>query len=327
MRNLIIMLLAGIAGSARAQPVAKTVLAEHFTNKYCSICASKNPPLYNNMSMHAGVLHIAYHPSSPYPACPLNMHNVSENDGRANYYGVYGGTPKLVMQGVPLPTSTSYADPAIFTSVAGQTTPFSMRVEIVASGSDSVKTTVWVKKEDASTLTTLNLYGALVEDTIFVASANGEPGSYDVFRKAVWGTNPVSVAAPISIGDSVMYTGTVARRTEWAAARMYALAIVQADDKQLVQAARSGYLQPATGMPAVVTATLSLAPNPATGYIKVSGLVSFPVNVTIFDAVGRRQRDAVIEKPDAMIPVSDLPVGSYFLHLQQSAVTLPFTRE
>ena len=88
------------------------MLVEHFTNTYCSVCASKNHGFYANLWRYPQVWHVAYHPSSPYAACPLSMANVPENDARTNYYGVYGGTPRLVIQGAVV-TSTNYADSAI----------------------------------------------------------------------------------------------------------------------------------------------------------------------------------------------------------------------
>ncbi len=53
----------------------QSVLVEHFTNTLCSICASRNPGFYQNLQSQQDVLHIAYHPSSPYAACVLNKQN------------------------------------------------------------------------------------------------------------------------------------------------------------------------------------------------------------------------------------------------------------
>ena len=75
--------------------VEKTVVVEHFTNTKCGICASKNPAFYDVLNDYPNVLHIAYHPSSPYSTCAFSMHNHAENDARANYYGVYGPTPQF----------------------------------------------------------------------------------------------------------------------------------------------------------------------------------------------------------------------------------------
>jgi hypothetical protein len=87
--------------------VPKKVVVEHFTNTRCSVCASRNPGFYNNYKTQAGVIHLAIHPSSPYAACVLSQHNPVENDARTNYYGVYGGTPVLVIQGVVISTSAN----------------------------------------------------------------------------------------------------------------------------------------------------------------------------------------------------------------------------
>nr|MBK9652878.1 hypothetical protein [Bacteroidota bacterium] len=92
-KKAIYVVVLGLSFSANAQS-PKTVLVEHFTNTWCSICASKNPAMYQTLSNYPQVLHIAFHPSSPYPGCVFNVQNMAENDARANYYNAYGGTPK-----------------------------------------------------------------------------------------------------------------------------------------------------------------------------------------------------------------------------------------
>ena len=101
--------------SSKAQ-VPKKVIVEHFTNTVCSVCASKNPGFYTNLKNQQGVIHLAVHPSSPYTSCILSKHNVSENDARTNYYGVYGATPRLAIQGVVIASNANYSSAAIFTT-------------------------------------------------------------------------------------------------------------------------------------------------------------------------------------------------------------------
>ena len=110
--STVVFLLLTIA--AQAQEVPRRVVVEHFTNSRCGICANRNPAFYTNLNSQEGVLHISYHPSSPYSNCVLHQANAAENDGRTNYYDIYGSTPKLVIQGALVPVSTNYGNASIF---------------------------------------------------------------------------------------------------------------------------------------------------------------------------------------------------------------------
>jgi hypothetical protein len=314
----IVALISLTSAVALGQPVGRKVVAEHFTNTYCSICASRNPGFYTNLWSQPGVLHIAYHPSSPYAACPLSLHNVAENNARTNYYGVFGSTPRLAIQGVPLSASANYADPAIFTSVLGQTTPFSMRVSLMPLGTDSVITTVVVKKEDASGLSSLDLYAALVEDTLFFAAANGETRSYDVFRKSVWGSTSLSVAAPAAIGDSVTFTRTTAINSVWVKNRMYVVAMLQDGSKSMVQAARSANLLVSAGLSELVADNgLTVYPNPARGYLEIRGKVGKASRYEIINVLGRVVRSGQIDANNAVVGIAEMPSGVYLLNVYE----------
>src|SRR5688572_6916976 len=122
MKKLTLLSLIFISSVAIAQ-VPKKVIVEHFTNTKCSICASKNPGFYTNLAAHPGVLHLSVYPSSPYAACLLSQQTQPESDARTNYYGIYGGTPRFIIQGTVLPSNTNYADASIFTPYTGQTSP------------------------------------------------------------------------------------------------------------------------------------------------------------------------------------------------------------
>jgi len=304
-----------------AQPVPKTVIAEHFTNTYCSVCAFSNPPLYNNLSNYPQVLHIAYHPSSPYAACPLSMHNVSENNARTNFYGIFGATPRLIVQGNLV--SGGFANPAIYTSVLGQTTSFSMSATLMPLGADSFVTRVVIKKEDTSSLTDLQLYGALVEDTLFFTAANGETRSYDVFRKAVWGSTSLSITAPVAVGDSVVFTQATAVNTVWIRSRVYAIVMLQDAGKEMIQAARS------SNAPSTAAATFMEAgknviayPNPANDRIWLKGADSvFPIKYSLYEATGRQIQNAVLEQKQSYIDIAALPAGVYTLVLDNGTTT------
>src|SRR5215207_809064 len=88
-----------IAISAVAQ-VPKKIMVEHFTNTKCPVCTARNPGFYANFNSQPNVLHLAVHPSQPYSACLLYQQNAAENNLRTQYYsGVFGSTPRLVING------------------------------------------------------------------------------------------------------------------------------------------------------------------------------------------------------------------------------------
>ena len=165
--------------------VLKKAVVEHFTNTNCSVCASRNPGFYTNLTTQTNVLHLAIHPSSPYPNCLLYQQNTTANDARTNYYGVYGSTPRLVINGTVISASANYSSSAIFTPYLGLTSPASIRIVQEKFNADSIRLTITIKTEAANTLGALLLFVALAEDTVFYTGGNGEPLHFDVFRKSL----------------------------------------------------------------------------------------------------------------------------------------------
>lgn len=311
-----------VAEYSTAQPVPKKVVVEHYTNTYCSVCASRNPGFYGNLWSFPEVLHIAYHPSAPYAACPLSQHNVAENNARTNYYGIFGGTPRLVIQGSVLPASADYSSPTIFTSVMGETTPFSMYVTLTGVGTDSIKATVVIKKEDTSPLLSLMLYGALTEDTLFFTAANGEPRSYDVFRKSLWGTTSLNVTAPAAIGDSVVVEQTVSIHSDWVPGRMSATVMLQDASKNMLQAARSAKLSGTAGTVNMSRKGLpELFPNPARDFFTIGKSDSYPIQLQLYSVAGKMLISDLVQTSGERIDVSALPEGAYIVKLTGGGVS------
>jgi hypothetical protein len=221
--------------SVNAQ-VPKKIIVEHFTNTVCSICASKNPGFYTNLKNQQGVIHLAVHPSSPYTSCILNKHNVSENDARTNYYGIYGATPRLVIQGVVIASNANYSSAAIFTPYLGKTSPASIKIYQRKFGTDSIRTRIVVKTEATHALSNLKLCVFLAEDTIFYTSPNGETKHFDVFRKSLTGVTGVPITLPATVGDSVIIIESSPANAAWNFSRIYTLAILQdGTSKAIVQ--------------------------------------------------------------------------------------------
>lgn len=309
---------------AQAQ-VTKNVIVEHFTNTFCSVCAARNPGFYTNLSNYPNVMHLSYYPSSPYAACPLSQHNKPQADARTNYYGIFGGTPRLVIQGKVIAASASYNSASLFTSELGQLTDFEMKVELKATSGSMLEVRTVIKKVATNSLTSLLLYGALVEDTLTFTAANGENKHYNVFRKSVWGDNPATIAAPTAVGDSVVHTQSLATNTTWNIARIYAIAMVQATDKEVIQASKSNKLGTSMSVPTPQT-KIDIYPNPTSTQLIINGLPKGLYRAQIHNMSGQLVMDTYCH--DA-IDVNTLPTGHYTLRLysdKELAVTR-FTKQ
>ena len=314
-RSFCIAIAMFCATALEAQQVPRKVVAEHFTNTYCSICASRNPGFYANLFSFPEVLHIAYHPSAPYAACPLSMHNVAENDARTNYYGVYGATPRLVIEGTVLAAAANYSSASIFTPELGQTSSFTVGVALTAAAPDSVLTTVVVRKVDTSSITSLTLYALIAEDTLFFPANNGEAVHHDVFRKAVWGAMPLAITAPAMVGDSVVYAQKTALNSVWHNNQLSATALLQDAGKRVVQAGRSAHLPYAAAVTELQSpAAISVFPNPAQQTLFINGSnIEYPYTATITNAIGSLVLSAMVYDGKMPLPISAIAPGAYFL--------------
>ena len=313
----ILTAMALLATWATQAQVTRKVIAEHFTNSYCSVCASRNPGFFTNLHNFPDVLHIAYYPSSPYPACPLNQHNKPEADARTNYYSVYGGTPRLVIEGSVISASASYTDASLFTSVLGQTSAFALTVSISATSATTGSVTTVVKKVAASSLTSINIYGAIVEDTLFFNAANGENVHYNVFRKSLWSNLPYSITAPAAVGDSVILTLYFYIHSAWNVARTSAVVMLQDAGKAVLQAEKSGRLAAAASVP-MPQKCVQVYPNPATNTLVLSDLPKGLYRVLITDMAGRTTIDTYTT---GTVDISPLPPGTWMLRLLNNEQT------
>jgi hypothetical protein len=298
--------------------VPKKVVVEHFTNTRCSSCASVNPGFYTNYNNQDGVIHLAIHPSSPFASCVLSQHN--KNDGRTNFYGIYGSTPRFVIQGVVLSNSgTNYSSASIFTPYLNQTTPASIKIYQNKYANDSISTRIVIKTESAHNLSNLSLFVALAEDTVNYTGSNGEPVHYDVFRKSLTGTSGISLTLPTSIGDSVVYSFSSVANSVWDFTRIFTLAILQdATTKEVIQ---SENISAKTNN---LTANLN---NGVLGQINTS-VYYFEnrINIlnngnekktfTLYDISGKALLSEDIEAKNTVLDVSNLSQGLYLYSIK-----------
>ncbi|HLP19425.1 MAG TPA: Omp28-related outer membrane protein [Chitinophagales bacterium] len=237
----------------------KTVLFEHFTNTKCSICASRNPGFYSVLSGYPQVLHIAFHPSSPYASCYFSLQNAAENNDRTNFYNVFGSTPRFVLNGKILPS----ADPVITTTTIDTTLNQTSPVEISDTEelvtSDSVKVRVVVRTTGAITDPQMVLFAGATQDTVQYSAGNGEQLHHDVFRKALTKAKGDTINLP-ALNDSVVFFFAYKIQPGWREPNMNTIAWLQTTDTKRVLNADKSHR--------VVTPAIVLGQSPKTVLIE-----------------------------------------------------------
>lgn len=304
--------LSGLLSSALLAQVPRQVVVEHFTNTRCSICAARNPDFYQNLRNHPQVLHMAVHPSSPYANCVLSQHNRPANDGRTRHYGIYGGTPRLVVQGNVVSGAADYGAASLFAPYLGQTTPFELIVSEIRYGTDSIAVDTWLHTRGAGTLAQARLYVAFLEDTVFYDAPNGESEHYAVLREALTDSSGALIELPAP-GDSLRLRRSLIPRSEWELARMFALAILADPTTDTVlQAGQTTQVrtETSTNLAEAASSAFGFFPNPAQDRLT---LRHPQAAIRLLDGQGRVIRAIPQPQHGQVLDLSLLPAGLYWL--------------
>jgi hypothetical protein len=297
-----------------AQQVPLQSVVEHFTNTKCSICASRNPGFYSNYNSTSGILHVSIHPSSPYSTCILSQQNTSDNDARTNHYGIYGGTPRLVINGDVIPGSANYSSSSLFSPYIGLSSSFIVKTTQTKIGTDSIKTRVVIYKNDTSVLSNANLFIGLLEDTVFVNGGNGEPTHFNVLRKSATTSSGMPVTLPAMINDSIVVNKTSYIKTFWNQNRMYSLAILQRVNNKLIQTGKSAVLSSNTGISSLSKEEeFVIYPNPASNYIYLKSFDNTVTSFELFNLKGELIKKGSVENEP--VDVSAIGEGLYGIRI------------
>lgn len=296
----------------------KTVLIEHFSNTKCSICASRNPGFYNVLSNYPQVIHITFHPSSPYSSCYFNLQNVTENDDRTKFYGLYGSTPQFVLNGKNLPSTNPAINTTTIDTALNQTSP----VEILATeelvGADSVKVRVVLRTTGLVGASELLLFAGVAQDTVQYSAGNGEQLHRDVFRKALSKVKGDTIQTP-ALNDSVVLQYTYRIGSGWRAANLNTIAWVQVPaNKQVLNAAKSHRLtNVVSGInEAKKSNAFAVYPNPFNNTLQVTGYdVKTENTVEIFDILGSKVFADRITTATFKIETADWKPGLYLVRM------------
>jgi hypothetical protein len=290
MKTFLFILFTCFCSVAANSQIAKSVVVEHFTNSRCSSCAGQNPAFNNNLAANPGVMRISYHPTAPFSNCIFAQHNPSENDARTNFYGLYGSTPRLAVNGSPLSNNPNpFQNPNLYVPYANQTSPFRLKVE-QEKESDTLRIRCVLTSLTEPVSGSLRLFAAVAEDTVFYNSPNGENRHYNVFRKTFFGSDGITFIAPLE-GDSLVWEGKMGRNQVWNFSRIFAYAIVQNVSDRVLQ--QSDFTKPADQTITKIKNSIpqpefQIFPNPGTGQYKIRLKEMVQLKAVLLDAQGRQ---------------------------------------
>ncbi|HPE55099.1 MAG TPA: T9SS type A sorting domain-containing protein [Bacteroidales bacterium] len=288
----------------------KVVVIEHFTNSKCSICASRNPAFYSLLEDYPQVLHIAYHPSSPYPTCIFSQYNPEENDARTNFYGIYGGTPRVVVSGEVIPPGSQLLTADQLDSKLGMLSDYDISIKHQLGEGDNIDVIVTIKRVSGNSTEDLMFIGALAEENVDYAAPNGENYHPDVFRKFLF-QEPVSLT---NAGDSIVLSATYTSDPVWVQDEMHVMGMLQrTNDKVILQSAKSGKAEAVSVISKrkVHETDRLFYPNPASNYIAIEeSYRQNAVGATLYNLFGQKVKDLNIQQKTS---ISELDRGYYFV--------------
>jgi hypothetical protein len=320
MKKTLLLAALSICLTSFAQ-VPKQVIVEHFTNTWCSACASRNPAFFANLENNPGVIHIAFHPSSPYSKCIYSQHNVAENDKRTKDYGIYGGTPRIVINGEVISSQTNYGASNLYAPYKGDSSDLSLSSTISSSTDDSeIEVLVTLTPEVDTTADSLLLFVFLVEGETLYNAPNGENKHRNVFRAAmtsISGEMYYPAKGNGENGTAEVKAYTITSHMDWRLSSMVPIVIlIDPITKELVQANRGANLEPSDPEPPLSVKEkvkgLSLYPNPVNNELHIESAEMLN-SIKVYNALGKRM---VVKINNAhVVDVSALKKGVYFVEV------------
>lgn len=319
MRTFTTLLLLLACGLIFSQETVKYPLVEHFTNTRCPICASRNPAFYQAYEAYEdGTHHIAIHPRIPYPSCEFYQANTTDNDARADFYGIFG-TPTIYIDGTRSQGSNLFTTTDMENAL-GQ--PARLEVRVREMLSPSPQAIVDVIQRDDMPASLFGLYVALVEKEVDYAAPNGETVHHDVFRKFLSDPDGENYS-PVAIGEVSTFTFDITYDGTWNPSQLYVLAWVQ--DQNTKEVYNSGTrFDPVSSTGEQPLPEFSIFPNP----VQEKLILSLPQPTTgtlrLMDVAGRvvffqELRD---ESGQVSFLLPETKAGVYLLQLQTAEGSL-----
>ena len=297
----------------------QTPLVEHFTNTSCGICANNNMGYFNTLNQYPNAIHISFHPSAPYANDIFNLENRSENDGRTQYYNIYGGTPRLVVNGTVIQNNQLNQ---VLNTASQRTSNFELHTAVWPVSGSTFKARVVVKKIAADTLSSANLFMGVAEDTINQTTNNGETAHYNVFRKALTNVLGDAIPLPSAVNDSLVVELNFNALPSWNTQNLFAFGILQGANKLVVNSGKSATVGHSVSVqPETVISDVSalVFPNPSLNKKAVAlwPLSDFQVlsstGLVVYEQKNVNQNDVIL--------LSHLKTGLYFVSAKYKGIS------
>lgn len=314
-RIILLTILSILIGNSLYSMVPKKLTIEHFTNTYCSICANRNPGFKNNLNQLSDYTLLTFHPSSPYQACTINKSNKRGNDARTRHYGIYGSTPRLVINGSVINANSDYSKPALFSPFINDSSSFSIKLYQYKTNNNLLRYRVVIIKEDSSTDKEARLYMAVAEDSFFFNAPNGETLHRNVFRIALTDSNGNKITLPSNIGDSIAFNFETSVNG-LNAANLIGVAILQNSTGVLLQSEQNlkSDSYKVLGIRIMNQFNFEVYPNPSSAFIQIKmdkGIGE--LHYSIYDNVGRVLLEGKLEDK---LDITSITAGTYWIKIE-----------
>jgi hypothetical protein len=301
-----------------AQEVLRNVIVEHFTNTRCSVCANRNPAFYDALHQNPGIIHIAYHPSSPYSSCLFSTQNKSQNDARTRFYDIFGSTPRFIINGNEI-SGNLITNSTVYNEFRNQTTPVYLEVTLAKAGEDNIEVSFEVDIKSNNTIGNVNYFVALVEDTVLYNAPNGETVHHDVFRKSLSNNELPAFMIPQNEGNKFNFKDTFKKEPFWNESGLYAIVILTDADKKVVQVARSPLYNPnivSSAENEKEKENFVIYPNPVHNELFIPSNQRDPIQkVKIVNTTGQKLFESFPKENPTSVNTAFLIPGTYFLEV------------
>lgn len=298
------------------QDVPKMILVEHFTNTLCSTCAARNPDFNSTLSNYQNqVVRLTYHPTSPFSGCIFAQHNSSENDARTNHYDIFGGTPRVVVNGDVINASNPLLNDSRVNTESNATSPFTISINQEIKNDSALFEVIIEKKNTFSAIGDYNLYVALIEETISYNAPNGENTHKNVFRLFLDEAN--NIILPLEIGESFSFSYGVIIDQEWEESEIAAVAFLQnINSNEILQSGKSEKSGETVSISENKQIEKLIYPNPAKDIVYIENTNLQFNRVEIYNIIGSLVYKASIENNTKQsIDISNFQSGNYIVRL------------